>query len=156
MKKKIHPKYEASTISCACGNVIETRSTKKEMRVEICSNCHPVFTGKHKMIDTEGIVDKFLAKIKASESKGKEKKEKKTRVRKQKARHDIKQILADQEANVKLRQIKKQKEEAKKAAQEATTVKVVKPAKAIAEKDEIVESEKPAKKTSKKTTKKEK
>ena len=59
MKETIHPKYEATTIKCACGNVIETRSTKKDIRVEICSKCHPFFTGKQKLVDTSGRVDMF-------------------------------------------------------------------------------------------------
>lgn len=57
--KSIHPKYEESTITCLCGNVIHTRSTKNNIRVEICSSCHPFFTGKHKLLDTAGRVEKF-------------------------------------------------------------------------------------------------
>jgi len=63
MKEKIHPKYEAATIMCACGNVVHTRSTRKSINVEICSNCHPFFTGKQKFVDSEGRVDKFLKKL---------------------------------------------------------------------------------------------
>lgn len=59
MKDGIHPKYEATTITCACGNVIETRSTKQNIKVEICSKCHPYFTGKQKLVDTGGRVDRF-------------------------------------------------------------------------------------------------
>ena len=59
MKEKIHPKYNETTITCACGNVIHTASTKKEIRVEICSKCHPFFTGKQKIVDTGGRVDRF-------------------------------------------------------------------------------------------------
>ena len=59
MKEGIHPNYEATTITCACGNVIETRSTKKDIKVEICSKCHPYFTGKQKLVDTGGRVDRF-------------------------------------------------------------------------------------------------
>ncbi|UCE19620.1 MAG: 50S ribosomal protein L31 [Gemmatimonadota bacterium] len=62
MKKEIHPEYEMTTITCACGNVIETRSTAKDIRVEICSNCHPFFTGKQKLIDTAGRVERFRRK----------------------------------------------------------------------------------------------
>ena len=51
--------YEATTITCACGEVIETRSTKKDIKVEICSKCHPFFTGKQKLVDTGGRVDRF-------------------------------------------------------------------------------------------------
>mgnify|MGYP001017266179 FL=1 len=59
MKQKIHPPYEEATISCACGNTVITRSTKKEIRLEICSKCHPYYTGKQKLIDTAGMVEKF-------------------------------------------------------------------------------------------------
>ena len=59
MKENIHPKYEKTTITFACGNVIETGSTKKDIRVEICSKCHPFFTGKQKLVDTGGRVDRF-------------------------------------------------------------------------------------------------
>ena len=57
--KNIHPDYQETTITCACGNVIHTRSTKKDIRVEICSKCHPFFTGKEKLVDTCGRVDMF-------------------------------------------------------------------------------------------------
>ncbi len=59
MKENIHPKYEETTITCACGNVISTSSTKKDIHVEICSKCHPFFTGKQKLVDTGGRVDRF-------------------------------------------------------------------------------------------------
>lgn len=59
MKKDIHPKYEKTTITCACGNVIETCSTAKDIKVEICSKCHPFFTGKQKLVDTAGRIEKF-------------------------------------------------------------------------------------------------
>jgi large subunit ribosomal protein L31 len=62
MKKEIHPKYEATTITCVCGNVIETRSTVKDIKVEICSNCHPFYTGKQKLVDTAGRVERFKKK----------------------------------------------------------------------------------------------
>ena len=59
MKNSIHPNYVATTIRCACGNIIETKSTKENIRVEICSKCHPFFTGKQKLVDTSGRVDMF-------------------------------------------------------------------------------------------------
>ena len=62
MKEGIHPKYQVATVVCACGNTFETRSTKPSMRVEICSACHPFFTGKQKIVDTEGRVQKFNQK----------------------------------------------------------------------------------------------
>jgi len=62
MKKGIHPEYKAATIKCACGAVIETHSTKGNYVIEICSSCHPFFTGKQKIVDTEGRVDRFNRK----------------------------------------------------------------------------------------------
>jgi large subunit ribosomal protein L31 len=59
VKSEIHPKYNLTTVTCACGNVIETRSTAKDIKVEICSKCHPFFTGKQKLIDTAGRVERF-------------------------------------------------------------------------------------------------
>lgn len=64
MKQGIHPEYKETTVSCACGHVIETRAVKQDIKVEICANCHPFFTGKHKLIDTEGRVERFLNKYK--------------------------------------------------------------------------------------------
>lgn len=62
MKKGIHPKYVRTKVVCVCGNVIETRATVPEIRVEICSNCHPYFTGKQKLVDTAGRVERFRRK----------------------------------------------------------------------------------------------
>ena len=59
MKKGIHPEYEATTITCVCGNVIETRSTKKDIHVEVCSKCHPFYTGRQKLVDNNGRIDRF-------------------------------------------------------------------------------------------------
>ncbi len=62
MKKDIHPEYVETKITCACGNVIETKSTVKDLHVEICSACHPFFTGKEKLVDTAGRVERFNKK----------------------------------------------------------------------------------------------
>ncbi|NLZ93283.1 MAG: 50S ribosomal protein L31 [Firmicutes bacterium] len=62
MKAKIHPQYQKTTITCACGNSFETGSTKKDLKVDICSNCHPFFTGKQKFVDTGGRVERFKRK----------------------------------------------------------------------------------------------
>ncbi len=59
MKEGIHPKYEAAHVVCACGNEFDTRSTKSEIRVEVCAKCHPFYTGKQKLVDTGGRVDRF-------------------------------------------------------------------------------------------------
>lgn len=62
MKEKIHPEYYETTVKCACGETFTTGSTKKELRVDICSNCHPFYTGKQKLVDTGGRVEKFNKK----------------------------------------------------------------------------------------------
>ena len=62
MKEGIHPEYKESTVTCVCGNVFETRSTIGDIKVEICSNCHPFFTGKQKIMDTAGRIEKFNRK----------------------------------------------------------------------------------------------
>jgi large subunit ribosomal protein L31 len=75
MKAGIHPNYEAVNVICACGNKFETRSTHKgDIRVEICAACHPFFTGKQKLIDTEGRVDRFQKKYAAVRAAAAEKK----------------------------------------------------------------------------------
>lgn len=62
MKSGIHPKYEESKVTCACGETFTTRSTKKEIHIEICSACHPFFTGKQKLVDTAGRIERFQKK----------------------------------------------------------------------------------------------
>mgnify|MGYP001201187222 CR=1 FL=1 len=62
MKEKIHPQYYRTTVTCACGESFETGSTKENLRVEICSKCHPFFTGKQKFVDTGGRVERFKRK----------------------------------------------------------------------------------------------
>lgn len=62
MKREIHPEYKPTTISCACGSIIQTRATVKDLRVEICSACHPFFTGTQKIVDSEGRVERFKKK----------------------------------------------------------------------------------------------
>ncbi len=71
MKKGIHPKLIDSTIVCACGNTVHTRSTKEKIHVEICSKCHPFYTGKQKLVDSAGRVDRFRKRY-ASTKKEKE------------------------------------------------------------------------------------
>lgn len=75
MKKGIHPEYKETTITCACGEVIHTRSTKPNIKIDICSKCHPFFTGKQKLVDAAGMVDRFkkrYAKKKGDEASGPE------------------------------------------------------------------------------------
>jgi len=76
MKPEMHPVYPPSRVTCACGNVIETRSTRGSFHVEICSNCHPFFTGKQKLMDTEGRVERFRKKYAATAAAKAESKDK--------------------------------------------------------------------------------
>jgi large subunit ribosomal protein L31 len=86
MKKNIHPKfYPAAKIICACGNVIEAGSTVSEMKVEICSACHPLYTGKKKSLDTTGRVDRFKKLTEKAAERKAVKKAKKEKIRKPKA-----------------------------------------------------------------------
>ncbi len=69
MREGIHPDYKATTIKCACGEVIETASTRQNIHVEICSKCHPFYTGKQKLVDTGGRVDRFKKRFGLNENK---------------------------------------------------------------------------------------
>ena len=72
MKKGIHPKYGECTIVCVCGNTVHTRSTKENIHVEICSQCHPFYTGKQKLVDSEGRVDRFKKRYATKKKEGSE------------------------------------------------------------------------------------
>ncbi|TDI22385.1 MAG: 50S ribosomal protein L31 [Acidobacteria bacterium] len=79
MRQGIHPEYFNVDVRCACGATWNTRSTKKELRLEICSNCHPFFTGKQKLIDTEGRVERFMKKYGAQTVAGLKERQKQLR-----------------------------------------------------------------------------
>jgi large subunit ribosomal protein L31 len=79
MKAGIHPEYRVATISCACGYKIKTRSTVGDIKLEICSNCHPFFTGTQKIVDTEGRVERFKKKYVGRKAAAPEKTAKKSR-----------------------------------------------------------------------------
>ena len=68
MKPKIHPEYVEATVVCACGNTWQTRATKPRLHVEVCSNCHPFFTGEQRIVDTAGRVERFLKRYGLQES----------------------------------------------------------------------------------------
>ena len=69
MKDGIHPKYEVATITCACGSTIETRSTRQNLRIDVCSRCHPFYTGEQRIVDTAGQVDRFMRRLQTAQSK---------------------------------------------------------------------------------------
>lgn len=77
MKANIHPKYEEVTVTCTCGNSFKTKSTVDSINVEICSACHPFYTGKQKLVDTAGRVDRFKMRLEASAAKKADSKDKK-------------------------------------------------------------------------------
>lgn len=88
MRKDIHPKYQECTVKCVCGNTFVTKSTLSEINIEICGACHPVYTGKQKVVDSTGRVDRFkkmLEKKQDNIMSKHEKKEKKTQARKEKS-----------------------------------------------------------------------
>ncbi|PIS29223.1 MAG: 50S ribosomal protein L31 [Candidatus Marinimicrobia bacterium CG08_land_8_20_14_0_20_45_22] len=70
MKPKIHPKYEIAKVTCACGNTFTTRSTSGDIKIEICSVCHPFYSGKQKLIDSAGRIEKFNRKYRRDVQKG--------------------------------------------------------------------------------------
>lgn len=80
MREGIHPDYVESTVSCACGYTFKTRSTKPVIKLEICSNCHPFFTGKQKLVDTAGRVERFQKRFAKTEGKTVRKKEEKPKL----------------------------------------------------------------------------
>lgn len=69
MKEGIHPKYETASVTCACGNTFETKSTRPEIRVEVCNKCHPFYSGKQKLVDTGGRVDRFKKRFNLDQQK---------------------------------------------------------------------------------------
>ena len=71
MKEGIHPKYAAVIATCVCGNKVETGSTKQQIKVEICSSCHPYYTGQQKIVDTEGRVDRFVKRYSKTKAEAK-------------------------------------------------------------------------------------
>lgn len=98
MKKDIHPQYfPDATIKCACGNVFKVGSTVKEINVEICSNCHPFYTGKQKLVDTAGMVDKYKARASKQAKAAEERKGKKVK----KAKANAKKAVSTKKDNKK-------------------------------------------------------
>jgi large subunit ribosomal protein L31 len=74
MRQGIHPKYDTATISCACGNTWQTRSTKPEIRVELCPKCHPFFTGEQRIVDSAGQVERFMQRMRNADEQPRRKK----------------------------------------------------------------------------------
>jgi len=97
MKTKIHPTWNDNTVvTCTCGNTFKTGSNKKQIQVEICADCHPFFTGEMKFIDTQGRVEKFLAKRKAAKNAPKKKSKDKDQSEQAKPPKSLKEMLSTQ------------------------------------------------------------
>jgi len=111
MKKDLHPEYKKAKVTCGCGNVIETKNTVGDLTVEICSTCHPFFTGKQKLIDTAGRVDKFKERMEAAEQI------KKSKVKSQKSGSSKKSNSTETDKS----DIKEQLKEIKQEVQDETT-----------------------------------
>ena len=108
MKKDIHPKYEKANVECSCGNKFETRSTMAKIHIEICSACHPFFTGTQKLVDTAGRVDKFKAKLKKAEEH--KKKRQVTNNKQYRTKEKKSQTTTDQSKTEKIKKRKQKKE----------------------------------------------
>jgi len=93
MKAKLHPDYQQTTVTCACGNSFTTGSTVKDLKVDICSKCHPFYTGEQRFLDTLGRVDKFLAKRQAASAMPRSKKAKKGQVETKQKALTLKEML---------------------------------------------------------------
>lgn len=119
MKKDIHPKLNKEVVvTCACGNTFKTMSTLPSITVEICSACHPFYTGQSKFVDTEGRIDKFSKRLKLSEEKKKKAEElKKTKASKKKGPEGSKSLSLKEMLN----KAKAEEEKAKKVTEEAET-----------------------------------
>ena len=120
MKNDIHPNYDLCEVSCVCGNAFQTRSVRSAIKVEMCSACHPFYTGKQKLLDTAGRVERFNTKFKSTEGKMVERKVKKVAVKAVTPRHTAKRKILSS-APVKKADEKAPKAAAPKAAPKAET-----------------------------------
>lgn len=125
MKPGIHPNYQETTVVCSCGNTFQTRSTKPELRLDLCSVCHPFYTGEQRIVDTAGQVERFTKRMEAAQAnagtktKRQRRAEELARVRAEaEAEAKAQQDAADEEARAK-RRAQREAEEAAKAEREA-------------------------------------
>jgi large subunit ribosomal protein L31 len=121
MKNDIHPSYTLCEVTCVCGNAFQTRSVKPVIKVEMCSACHPFYTGKQKLLDTAGRVERFNKKFASTEGKMVERKVKKTVVKSVTPRHTAKRKVLSSAATVAKKDDKAPKAAAPKAAPKAET-----------------------------------
>src|SRR5512144_2179452 len=112
MREGIHPQYQAAKVMCACGNVIETRSTRGDFHIEICSNCHPFFTGKQKILDTAGRIERFKTRYAATPAKAEAKPAAPAPAKAEPSRQEAKENRAAKRAKANAGKPKPKKEEA--------------------------------------------
>lgn len=106
MKKDIHPKYNNCKVSCVCGETLETGSVESEIKVELCSHCHPFYTGKQKLVDSARRVEKFETKSGLQEKLGKERKGKKVKTAARAAEKAKKEVKVKADSFAKIAQVK--------------------------------------------------
>jgi large subunit ribosomal protein L31 len=100
MKQGIHPKYEETTVTCACGNTFTTRSTRPNMRVDICANCHPFYTGEQRIVDTAGQVDRFMRRLQTAQTRQADAESRRqTKQEQPKKRSLYREVFGDEEEN---------------------------------------------------------
>lgn len=92
MKPGIHPNYQEATVVCSCGNTFTTRSTRKELRVDLCNVCHPFYTGEQRIVDTAGQVERFTKRMEAAQATGN------VKTKRQRRREELDRLRAEQEA----------------------------------------------------------
>lgn len=92
MKPGIHPNYQEATVTCSCGNTFTTRSTKKELRTDLCNVCHPFYTGEQRIVDTAGQVERFTKRMEAAQATGN------VKTKRQRRREELERLRAEQEA----------------------------------------------------------
>ncbi|MEA3306798.1 MAG: 50S ribosomal protein L31 [Elusimicrobiota bacterium] len=107
MKAKIHPKYQVCKVSCACGNTFQTRSMEKVVKLEICSACHPFYTGKQKLLDVAGRVERFKKRFSQTEGKMVKRKPKKLAASTTAPKHIKKKVLSSAPKKVEKKAAKK-------------------------------------------------
>lgn len=116
MREKIHPEYKDTVISCACGENIHTKSTKQNIKIEICSKCHPFYTGEQKLIDSAGRVEKFMKKYgdERKQASGKSKSAMRREAEETKKKEEANAKREEERAKKEVEKAKKQEERAKK------------------------------------------
>lgn len=127
MKPGIHPNYQEATVICSCGNTFTTRSTKKELRTDLCNVCHPFYTGEQRIVDTAGQVERFTKRMEAAQATGA------VKTKRQKRREELDRIRAEQEAEAAAQRDAQNREERARIRSEREAAKAKEEAQAAAD-----------------------